>query len=80
WLNENFKNVTDRKQMAEVLLQAWWLLVENKPFDEKMPSEQERKAGWREAVKGRTVEVGWLAREGARAARYEPQTTAELGL
>src|SRR3954454_16336715 len=40
WLNENFKNVTDRKQTAEVLLQAWWLLVENKPFDEKMPNEQ----------------------------------------
>src|SRR6476659_1110957 len=39
WLNTNFKDVTDRKQIAEVLLQAWWLLVENQPFDEKMPSE-----------------------------------------
>ncbi len=80
WLNENFKNVTDRKQIAEVLMQAWWMLVENKHFDDKMPSEQERKAGWREVVKGRVVEVGWLAREGARAARYQAQGAAELGL
>ena len=29
-----------------------------------MPDEAARRAGWREAVKGKMVEIGWLARQG----------------
>ena len=39
-----------------------------------------RQAGWREAVKGKEIEIGWLAREGSRPARYLAPTAAELGL
>jgi hypothetical protein len=45
-----------------------------------MPEETARQDGWREAVKGKEIEIGWLAREAARPARYQAPTAADLGL
>ncbi len=80
WLNQTLGDTLNRNEMVEVLLQGWWCLTENKPFDDGLPSEAERRDGWRKAVNGRTVEAGWLARKGDRRARYEELTPAQLGL
>jgi hypothetical protein len=53
---------------------------ENKPFTDQIPAEEQRKAGWREATKGKVIEIGWLDRHNARAARYQTQTISDLGL
>jgi hypothetical protein len=63
-----------------LLLQAWWRLAENKSFTEALPDEAARRAGWREATKGKEIEIGWLARQSSRPARYQAPTAAELGL
>jgi hypothetical protein len=80
WLGEMVKTKTDRREAADLLLQAWWRLSENKPFAEPLPDEAARRAGWRQAAQGREIEIGWLAREGSRPARYQARTAAELGL
>jgi proteasome alpha subunit len=80
WLAEMVKTKTSRMEAAELLLQAWWRLSENKPFTGPLPDEAARRAGWREAVQGKEIEIGWLAREGSRPARYQARTAAELGL
>jgi proteasome alpha subunit len=80
WLVEMVKTKTNRTEVADLLLQTWWRLSESKPFAEGLPDEAARQAGWREAVKGREIEIGWLARQGLRPARYQAQTAAELGL
>ena len=80
WLAEAARGKTGRAEVADLLLQAWWLQLENKVLTTPLPDEAARRAGWREAVKDRVVEIGWLARQGARAARYQSLTMAELGL
>jgi proteasome alpha subunit len=80
WLVGALAGRTGRGEAAELLLQAWWALAENKPFDDKLPPEEERRAGWRAAVKGRVVEWGWLARQGTARARFTSPSPAELGL
>jgi len=80
WLTGAIQAKTNRTEAADVLLQAWWRLSENKSFTEELPDEAARQAGWREAVKGKEIEIGWLARQGARLARYQAQNVADLGL
>jgi proteasome alpha subunit len=80
WLSGVLKGKTDRKEVADILLQSWWCLTENKGFDGTLPAESDRREGWRTAVKNRTVEAGWLARKSARLARYENLNLAQLGL
>ena len=80
WLSEKVKTKTGRTEAADLLLQAWWRLSENKPFTEALPEEAARRAGWRQAVKGKEIEIGWLARQGPRSARYQARRAAELGL
>jgi proteasome alpha subunit len=80
WLGEAVKTKTNRAEVADLLLQAWWRLSEGKSFTEALPEEAARRAGWREAAKGKEIEIGWLARQGPRAARYQAQTATELGL
>ena len=63
--------VTDLVAVADLLLQAWWVLTENKSFTDKLPAEAERREGWKKAVSGKTVEAGWLARRQQRCARFE---------
>ena len=69
WLADSLKGRTDRKEVVEQMLQAWWCLVENKPFNE-LPSEEERRKGWRAAIKNKIVEIGWLARDSSRLSRF----------
>lgn len=62
---------------AKAFLEAWFCLTTDKPLTTPQP---EREAGWRAAVAGKTIEIGWLNRHGRRAARYEPLTAAGLSL
>jgi proteasome alpha subunit len=80
WLKESVQGKNDRASVTDILLQAWWLQTENKILAEPIPDEAARQAGWRAAVKSRVVEIGWLARQSPRAARYQSQTISELGL
>jgi proteasome alpha subunit len=80
WLTRELAGKTDRRDAAELLLQAWWCLTENKPFTGAAPNQQALQAGWREALKDRVVEIGWLARKTPRLARYETLDLAQLGL
>lgn len=80
WLNEALRDKTSRSEVVDLLLQAWWCQVQNKWLAESVPDAAQRQAGWREAVKGKTVEMGWLARRGPRPARYQMLTLSDLGL
>ncbi len=80
WLIQNLAGKAKRAEIADLLLQAWWWVKENKSFTENAPSEEERRNGWRTAASERTVEIGWLARQSARPARFEMLTLAQLGL
>jgi len=74
WLTKALAGQSDRAAVADLLLQAWWVLTENKSFTEKLPTEAERRAGWNKAVSGKTVEAGWLSRSIHRSGRYETVT------
>jgi proteasome alpha subunit len=80
WLGGMIPAKPGRREAADLLLQTWWRLLENKPFADGLPDEAARQAGWREAVKGREIEIGWLARAASRPARYQALTASELGL
>jgi len=80
WLEKSLAGKTDRAQTADLLLQAWWCVVESRSFGDDCPNETERRAGWRAATRGRVVELGWLVRNSPRAARYEPLELTQLGL
>ena len=56
---------------ARLLLEAWWLLSSGSGESSDVPSAADREAGWRDAVAGKVVEIGWLRRRGGRTARYE---------
>ncbi len=80
WLKTQLKGREARGDAAELLLQAWWCLSEGKTFGDTIPSEADRRAGWRQSVNGRTIEIGWLARTSDRAARFSLVSRPELGL
>jgi proteasome alpha subunit len=80
WLAQNLTDRLNRTEAADLLLQAWWCVMEKKPFDAGIPPEAERREGWRAAVNGKVIEAGWLARSSARPARFEAPTRAQLGL
>lgn len=80
WLTQALAGKTDRAEVAEVLLQAWWCLQENKSFTENPPTEEERRAGWRAALNSKVAEIGWLARHSGRTARFESLTISGVGL
>jgi hypothetical protein len=61
-------------------MQAWWMVAEKKPFTDGAPSDEERRDGWRKAVNGRRVEIGWLSRKAVGRIRYEELTLTQLGL
>ncbi len=79
WLTEAVKSKNSRAEVLDLLLQTWWRIASGGSF-ETMPDEAARQAGWREAVKGKEIEIGWLARNLTRAARYQALTAGELGL
>jgi hypothetical protein len=80
WLKEALQGRTNRNEVADILLQGWWCVSENKWLTDPLPAEEQRKAGWRETTRGKVIEIGWLARHGARAARYQTLTLSDLGL
>ncbi len=80
WLAKSLSGKTDRGAVADLLLQAWWRLTQDKPFEETLLDETKRQDAWRAATQGKTVEIGWLARKSSRAARFEPLTLAQIGL
>jgi proteasome alpha subunit len=80
WLNGALAGKTERAEVADILLQAWWCLQEGKVNPDAVPPVEQRQAGWREAVKEKVVEIGWLARTGPRPARYQALTLSQAGL
>jgi proteasome alpha subunit len=74
WLNEKMAGSQDRNSVVERCLEAWWRLIEGKDFSEEPPS------GWRNSLKDKVVEIGWLERNTTRQARYVPLSAAEVGL
>ena len=78
WLAEALKGKTKRAEIADLCLQAWWCLVENKPLAES--SENDRRAGWRSATEGRIIEIGWLARKTSRPVRFQMLSLNDLKL
>jgi hypothetical protein len=74
WLNEKIADSQDRKSVVARCLEAWWRLIEGKEFSTELPSD------WRDSLKDKVVEIGWLDRNTNRQARYVPLTTAEVGL
>jgi len=74
WLNEKLAGSPDRKSVVERCLEAWWRLIEGKEFSEEPPAD------WKNSLKDKVVEIGWLDRNIARQARYTPLTAAEAGL
>ncbi|MCL5098899.1 MAG: 20S proteasome subunit A/B [Candidatus Omnitrophica bacterium] len=80
WLTQGLAGKEKRSDAAEWMLQTWWLLSEKKSFSEAVPPETERRAGWRSAIEGKMIEIGWLDRGGQRTARFETLTAAQLGL
>lgn len=71
WLAKQEVNAKSRDEATGLLLQAWWLMRGEAVFEGAIPEEPERREGWREAVKDRQVEIGWLNRKAAGRARYE---------
>jgi proteasome alpha subunit len=80
WLNSNLEKGLDRAKAADLMLQAWWCLVEKKSFAEELPSEEERRKGWKSALKEKVVEIGWLARQSPRLSRFEMLSLSDLKL
>ena len=82
WLTGQLVGQTDRKAVADLLLQAWWVLMEDRAFTGDAPTESERRSGWQQAVRARdrVVEIGWLARTSDRAARYQRLRLEQLDL
>jgi proteasome alpha subunit len=77
WLNHELGSEADRKKVIETMLQAWWILRENKSFTE-LPSEDERRQGWKEGMKDKVLEIGWLDRNSPRQARFSWLVTPPL--
>jgi proteasome alpha subunit len=69
WLQAEFQEKSDRAAVLESMLQAWWVLRENRSF-ENLPSLEERQAGWRSSLGDKILEIAWLERNSPRAARF----------
>ncbi|MDB6025513.1 MAG: putative Proteasome, alpha subunit [Verrucomicrobiales bacterium] len=80
WLTETIKGKTDRKQVAQIFLEVWWMLMHGKSFTTSTPNESERESGWRADLNEKSVEIGWLDRKTSRLIRYESLTAEQLGL
>jgi proteasome alpha subunit len=79
WLRSKLDGVTHRSATAQRLLEAWWRLETGQSFTEIRETEETQK-GWQETLGSRTLEMGWLARESGRRARFERLNRSDLGL
>jgi proteasome alpha subunit len=80
WLTREIAKNPGRKEVVNLLLQSWWSLAENKSLGGSAQNHEELEKGWREAVKNRVVEIGWLERKTPRLAHYETLTLSQIGL
>jgi len=80
WLQEAAAGRSNVAEVAELILQAWWSVMEKRSLTDGSVPEAERRDGWRKAVNGRTVELGWLARKSGSRIRYQELTLSQLGL
>lgn len=80
WLVSQLDAAGEVAGIADLLLQAWWLLDNNQSFVESIPALDARRQGWREKTHGRVVEIALLNRQETRTVRYEPLTLRGLGL
>ncbi|MDA1276354.1 MAG: hypothetical protein O2960_20245 [Verrucomicrobia bacterium] len=80
WIAKRIESSANRKDAAEILLQAWWCVTEKKPFPDDTTTSEDVRTGWRERVAGKTVEIGWLARTGKGRTRFESLSLPQLGL
>jgi proteasome alpha subunit len=80
WLQEALAGQAEPSAVVDRLLQAWWCLSENRSFTHDLPPAEERRAQARQAVLGKTVELGWLARQSPAQARFRALAGAEVGL
>lgn len=80
WVAKELPGKKERKDAIDLLLQAWWCLMENKSFSDGLPPEEERRSGWRKVTDGKVVEIGWLARQSPRSARFEMLSLNAVGL
>jgi proteasome alpha subunit len=80
WLDGLVHAGTELSEAIDLTLQAWWVATSGASFTSATPPAEERQKGWRSAVLGKTVEIGWLDRQAVRPARYRVITLAELGL
>ncbi|MGB0578462.1 MAG: hypothetical protein ACPGVU_02060 [Limisphaerales bacterium] len=70
WLSKQDTDTQPLAAAVENILQAWWMITERKMLMDNLPSESERKEGWRAATAGKVIEIGWLDRKSERAARF----------
>ncbi len=80
WLQSQLHADADRADAAELLLQTLGLLEGQSRFDDQIPSEDERREGWRKRAEGRQLELGWLSRNDRRRARFERLAREQLGV
>ncbi len=80
WLQQATHGKMNRRDAADLLLQAWWCLSRQKSFDGSLPAESERQKGWRKATEDKIVEIGWLSRGASRQAKYDSLTLDSLKL
>lgn len=69
WLVEQIQGKTTANEIVPILLEAWWVIRENKSFSE-LPAPDLRREGWRKAVADKTLEAALLSRKTDRAARF----------
>lgn len=62
WLQRELAGVSDLNVIADRLLQAWWCLLEERPFGDDLPAETERREGWKRALAGKVLEAALLRR------------------
>jgi proteasome alpha subunit len=78
WLTETVAGKSDRGQVADLFLQAWWCLTQNKAINEV--AEAERRQGWHDGLQGKVVELGWLARKSNGSVRFQSLSLSDIGL
>jgi len=78
WLERSLPGMTGRAAVARLLLEAGWVMTQNRSFGPDLPPAAERAAGWRASLEGRALELGWLRRQAPGAARYETFPPAEV--
>jgi len=79
WLSKQEADTKPLKDTVSLLLEAWWMTTSG-AITKEIPEESARRDGWREATRGKVIEIGWLDRGSARRATFSLLDPADLGL